>query len=462
MLCFFNQIYLPVFLNLVWMGWSGAFPQNVNASDQPNEVVSVQKNLETILHQSHEMYGTIDRFAWRPVTKQQLYTEIARAFYTTQNLKAPVELHRAASELNQDKQFREFLTATWAAARLGDTSFAEDEGYPDLICQTVIDRLCPGVSFVPPKQSRVNKQLAENQYVGIGIRVRFDEGRAIIDEPFPGGAARQAGAVPGDRILEVDGKSMEGLSLGPIVEILRGPKGSAVSVVVQNLDGSPPRTLDMVRTVVPIASVHGLRQRDDGSWQYVMEQESAIGYLKISQVVGSTSVELKEAARKLVDQGVNKVVLDLSELHDGDLHQVHMLADVLCSQGSFGALVSRTGETRDLETNSESAFAGLQVAVLGPREAMFGPVLSLLSMLKNRPNTQVIGPEITASLACHSTFDFSDRSGTLSGLVYAHLIPAALSSAELNIQPTKRIQFAPTVVENNPQTVQKLAMAWLR
>lgn len=459
---FFCPSQRLVALNLVWMGLVFAIPQPPVATERPNQVVSFGGNLETVLAQSQELYATIDQFAWQPVTKQQLYTEIARAFYTTQNLRAPLELHRNASEMTSDEQFREFLTRTWIAAGLGDSKFNREEGYPDLICQTVIDRLLPGVSFETPRQSRVNKQLAENQYVGIGIRVRFNAGRAIIDEAFPGGAARKAGSLSGDQILEADGKSMDGLSLGQIVEVLRGPEGSGVSVVVQNLDGSPPRILDMVRTVVPIASVHGVLQRDDGSWQFIMEQESEIGYLKISEVVGSTSVELKEAARELIDQGINKVVLDLRELQDGDLHQIHMLADVLCSHGSFGTLESRGGGARELKTNHETSFSGLQLSVLAPEQAVFGPVLSLLSMLKNRPDTQVIGPKITASLACRSTFDFPNQKGALSDMVYAYLIPSNLSLAESQTQLPKMIQFSPTMVETNPQTAQKLAMAWLK
>lgn len=459
---FFYPLGTPVLLNFAWIILVCTIPKNFDALKKNEMVVSSQSDFETVLSQSQALYATIDQFAWEPVTKQQLYTEVARAFYTTQNLRAPRELHRAASQITDDETFGIFLAETWVAAGLENTEMARGEGYADLICQKVVERLLPGASFVTPKQSRVNKQLAENQYVGIGIRVRFNEGRAIIDEPFPGGAARQAGSVSGDCILEVDGQSMDGLSLGQIVEILRGPENSAVKVVVQNLDGSPRRTLDMVRTVVPIASVHGVLQSDDGSWQFAMEENPQIGYLKINQVVGSTSVELTQAARVLVDQGIEKVILDLRELYDGDLHQVHMLADVLCPQGNFGTLESSNGERRELKTNQESAFAGLQVAVLAPQQMVFGPVLSLLSMLKNRPNTQVIGPQVSGSVACRSTFDFANQKGTLSDMVYAQLIPAEFVSTQQKNAWPKQLLFSPNLIETSPKTPQKLALAWLK
>ena len=419
---------------------------------------------ERVLQRTRELYHTLDANSLRPLTQQQFTLEVARAFFSVQAKKIPANLHHDVSGLATEQALQLWLAGIWEQAGLGNWNPERAERLPDSICQMVVGNIVPQARFVTTKQRIVDKQLAENQYVGIGIRVRWDDGKAIIDEPFPGGAARQAGSVPGDCILEVNGRSMAGLDLGQIVDVLRGPKGSQVNVVVQNLDGAEPRSLAMVRTVVPIPSVQGLRQRDDGSWQFFTDQNAHHAYLKINQVVGSTSVELKQAAEAVVARGLKHIVLDLHEMTDGDLHQLHMLADVLCGEGKFGSLELPAAPTQELMTRAETAFSGMQIAVLSPRKPVSGPVLGLLALLKQRPETQIIGPRIVSRLTCQASFDLSSQGGAIANLPYAWLVPDLQDlqpTGEASPELLGRIQFTPHSVADNPQEVKQLALAWL-
>ncbi|MDG1807226.1 MAG: PDZ domain-containing protein [Pirellulaceae bacterium] len=435
------------------------------------QVVETQSNTqvndarERVLQKTRELYSTLDANSLRPLTRQQFTLEVARAFFSVQAKKTPANLHHDVSDLTTEQALQLWLAEIWEQAGLGSWNSERAERLPDLICQTVVGNIVPQARFVTTKQRLVDKQLADNQYVGIGIRVRWDEGKAIIDEPFPGGAARQAGSVPGDCILEVNGRSMAGLDLGQIVDILRGPKGSQVNVVVENLDGSEPRSLAMVRTVVPIPSVQGLRQRDNGAWQFFTEQNPHHAYLRINQVVGSTSVELKQAAEAVVGQGLKHIVLDLQEMTDGDLHQLHMLADVLCGEGKFGSLELPAAPTQELMTRAETAFSDMHIAVLSPKKPVSGPVLGLLAMLKQRPETHIIGPRIVSLPTCQSSFDLSSQAGAIANLPYAWLVPDLQDvqpTGEASRELLGRIQFTPHSVADNPEEVNQLALAWLQ
>lgn len=460
---------LKNFVNLLACGSVFMFAGlcNIDATGQVVETPSTlqtKDNTERVWQQTSELYSTLAGNSLRPVTKQQFMLEVARAFFSVQSKEPPGNLHEEVSGLATDSELKNWLTEVWDQAGLADWKTEGEESLRDLICQTVVEQIVPRAGFITAKQQRVQKQLAENQYVGIGITVRWHDGKTTILNTFPGGAARQAGLRPGDCILEIDGQSMAGFNLGQAVDKARGPEGSQVNVVVQNLDGSEPRTVDMVRTIVPSPSVAGVRQRDDGAWLFVEDKDARHAFLKIDKVVGSTARELRGAAGEVVDQGLQRIVLDMQSLTDGDLHQLHLMADVLCEEGKFGSLKFPAGPTQELMTRADSAFSGMQIVVLSPLKPVSGPVLALLAMLKTRPGTQIVGPTIENTMTCRASFDLSNHSGTVTHLPYAWLVPALL-----NLQPAVgksptlhfRIQFTPHVVAEDPQKIKQLAMEWL-
>ncbi len=380
------------------------------------------------------LYQTFDQNYFRPVAKQQFMLVAVHSCYAVADRQPPEQLRYEVAQLTSDAELEKWLTTHWRAALEG---IDEDPDRPllDRVSNRLLQQLDPGAGYASANDNRVQEQLAENQYVGIGIRVRFEDDKALIDYPFPGGTAHQAGARVGDFILEVDGESMEGLNLGVIVQRLRGLEGSSVSVVVQNKDGSEARTLDMIRKVIPIPSVTGLRQYEDGTWEFMADEGGRHAYMAISSLVGSTSAELRDAVRKVADAGAEGVVLDLRQLTDADLHHLNMVADVLIGQGELGTLRLPDGQTRQLETRADSAFENMPIAVL-TGQRVSGPVFALLNALGQRERTALIGPVTTSALSCLDSFELPDGDGAIQRLPYAILIPAgkAASSGYQHLQ----------------------------
>ena len=398
-----------------------------------NASATNDENFQSMLTRTTGLFKTFDENALVPVVKQQFMLQVARAFYIANQKTAPASLKHEAALRVSDEDFEKWLANHWKDSGLANEPV--DSAVLDNVTRIVLATLAPRSQFETAESNRVAKQLAENQYVGIGIQVRYIDDKAMIDEAFPGGAAFLAGAVKNDFILKVDGKSMVGLDLGEIIQFLRGPEGSEVSVVVQNQAAdSEPRQLDMVRTVIPIPSVQGVKQNDDGSWRFMPlelgdspEKTNQFAYLKICQVVGSTAAELKDAAAQILAAKATGVVLDLRELNSGELHQVNMMTDVLSEATSFGKLQVASGVTRELVSRSQSDFEGIPMVVLAPKQNVSGPVLALMVSLKHRENAQVLGDEFTSDLMCTASFDLPDNDGAIASLVYARLIPPGIT-----------------------------------
>jgi carboxyl-terminal processing protease len=76
-------------------------------------------------------------------------------------------------------------------------------------------------------------QEAEHIVIGIGVGVHSVDQHPVIDEVIPGQSAFKGGVKVGDRLVEVDGKSVDGLSLVDISKLLRGKQGTRVKIVVE-------------------------------------------------------------------------------------------------------------------------------------------------------------------------------------------------------------------------------------
>ena len=79
-----------------------------------------------------------------------------------------------------------------------------------------------------------NKQ----QFSGIGVQIKLSESGFLLENVFPGSPAKGAGLKSGEKILEVDGQSVVGLSVKAVVKQIVGPEGSEVRLRVAGLEGS--------------------------------------------------------------------------------------------------------------------------------------------------------------------------------------------------------------------------------
>src|SRR5204863_9267489 len=105
---------------------------------------------------------------------------------------------------------------------------------------------------------------------GIGVQVDLRQDRLTIVAPLDGSPGERAGLKPGDLIVAVDGKSIVGMPLNDAVLLIRGPRGTAVTLTVQRPDVADPLTVSVTREDIKVQSVRS-RMLDSG-----------VGYLRIT------------------------------------------------------------------------------------------------------------------------------------------------------------------------------------
>lgn len=164
-----------------------------------------------------------------------------------------------------------------------------------------------------------NDQLS-GSFTGIGAELGTDaDNNIVVVSPLAGYPAEQAGLKPKDIIVGVDSQSTIGLSVDKVVQKIRGPADSKVTLSIVRA-GAKPVDIAITRTKITVASVSS-------------KAEGNIGYIKITQFTDDTTSLAQKAADSLKQQGVKAVVLDLRGNPGGYLSGAVDISSLWLDQG---------------------------------------------------------------------------------------------------------------------------------
>lgn len=196
----------------------------------------------------------------------------------------------------------------------------------------MLKTLDPYSAYLSPERYKELEIGTSGEFGGVGMEVAVENGVLKVISPIEGSPADLAGIKPGDLITEIDGKPTGGMVVYDAVKLLRGPKGSNVTITVTR-EGEGSRNITLTRDVIHIKSV-----------KYKL-LDNEIGYIKISQFQENVSDELKDALSKLeLDNGgsLRGLVLDLRNNPGGLLDEAIEVADQFIDKGLIVSVRGRT------------------------------------------------------------------------------------------------------------------------
>ncbi len=190
--------------------------------------------------------------------------------------------------------------------------------------------LDPHTSFFDPKEFSLLREEQKGHYYGVGMTVAPRNGKTIVIQPFDGSPAYKAGIRPGDAILEVNDKKTEGLSTTEVADMLKGQRGTPVQVMIAREGVEKPLIFNIIRDEIPRKSV------EDAFWV-----KPGIAYVDIQQFNENTSKELEDNFKRLGEDNVKGLILDLRENPGGLLNEGVAVADHFLQKGQL--IVSHRG-----------------------------------------------------------------------------------------------------------------------
>ena len=141
--------------------------------------------------------------------------------------------------------------------------------------------------------------MTTGQYGGIGALIRKIGDFSFISEPYQGKPAQSAGLRAGDKIISIDGKSMEKKTTEEVSDALKGPKGTTFELVIERT-GEGKKNFKITRDEIKLPDV-----------PYFGMLQAEVGYVKLNSFTQTAAADVKSAIQKLQAQGMQELVLDL-------------------------------------------------------------------------------------------------------------------------------------------------------
>ncbi len=188
--------------------------------------------------------------------------------------------------------------------------------------------------FDGEEYAQFNKRSA-GQFSGIGAEVSIKDGYLTVISPIEDTPAFAAGLRAGDRILEIDGVSASSLSLAQAVARISGEAGTKVRLKIRPAGSEETREVCITRGVVTFVSVKGYRRREDNTWDYFVDRQAGIGYVRLASFDKNTPEQLDRAVQTMYAEGLQGLILDLRDNPGGLLETAVAIADRFLSGGKI-------------------------------------------------------------------------------------------------------------------------------
>jgi len=210
----------------------------------------------------------------------------------------------------------------------------------------MLHKLDPYSEYIPAKDLQEFQKQVSGNYEGLGIGIDVQNGYLTVISPFEGSPAYQAGILPGDIILKVDDRSTEGWSGTYAVKELTGSAGTDVTLKILHRNGSE-ETINVTRRQVHVPTVRGWRcNTTSGTWQYMIDADRRIGYLRVIQFTDDTASNFDQAMTQLLCQNMQALIIDLRSNPGGLMPAAIDLVDRLIEHG---VIVSTRGANSPVE-----------------------------------------------------------------------------------------------------------------
>ncbi|MDG2359570.1 MAG: S41 family peptidase [Planctomycetaceae bacterium] len=370
------------------------------------------------------------------------------------------EKAKAAPKPKQDEYFELMQTFVDTFEQV-DRNYVKDVDRRKLLeaaLRGMIKELDPYSSYIPPEElARFNQQV-DQQFGGIGIQVQPDPRtrRILVISPLPDTPAYKAGVRAGDIVTEVEGYDTENMPLSRAVELMKGPPGETVSIKVRHLSATEDEVISMERAIISVKSVLGDKWGKNGSWDFLVDDEQKIGYVRLTQFGRKSAEELATAIDALQKQGMKGLVLDLRFNPGGLLSQAVKISDLFIDSGTIVSTEGKNTAKRTFSATKAGTLPDFPMAVLINRfSASASEILS--ACLQDHKRALVIGERSWGKGSVQNVIELESGASALKLTTAGYLRPSGKNihrfpdskvTDEWGVHPDDEIKFTRKELED--------------
>jgi carboxyl-terminal processing protease len=289
----------------------------------------------------------------------------------------------------------------------------------------------PYTVFFPPEENKAFSQSMQGNLEGIGAEIGNRQGVITIISPLKDSPAMKIGLKAGDKVFEINGKSTSGLSVEEAVSLIRGPKGTEVTLTVLRDGWSEVKEFKITRAVINIPIVK-LEMKQSG--------DKKIAYLALYQFTDNSVAEFEKAVHEILSSNVSGLVFDLRGNPGGYLESAVEMASWFLPEGQIVVTEDfGNGKKDDHKSLGINKLGSLPTIVLIDQGSASASEI-LAGALRDNLKIKLVGEKSFGKGSVQKLESL--RNGTsLKVTVAKWLTPSGHSIAEQGLEPDVKIEY---------------------
>ena len=228
-------------------------------------------------------------------------------------------------------------------------------------------------AFVDEKQRDEFREGLTQQFGGVGVRIRRlgdPKLPTIVGPPKANSPAAQADLRSGDRVTEIDLQSTDQMSMADVLKLMRGPVGTNLKLTIRRSEVEDPMRMQLQRATIVVESIWGDLRHDDDTWQFRLDQDPRLAYIRITTFGDKTVAELTRVLAELTskdsNQSISGLILDVRDNAGGALDAAVDISDLFLRAGQ--TIVTTRGRDKEIRdrfvSTGDGGYTRLPLVVL--------------------------------------------------------------------------------------------------
>ncbi len=287
----------------------------------------------------------------------------------------------------------------------------------------------PFTAYLDPEELARLRDRTNGQYRGVGLQVAQRDEQIVVTRAFPEGPAEKAGIRGGDRIVSVDGVGVAGKSLEQVVALIRGPEGSKVKLGVAR-SGAGRLEFELERATIKLPVVES---------RVVAAGGERIGYVRLSQFTRGSSAAVRDAVKKLRQQDLAGLVLDLRGDPGGLVSEAVGVASAFLPTDTIIAVTEgRKAPRTELRAHGDPLLTSLPMVVLVDGGSASASEI-VAGALRDHDRATLVGVKTFGKALVQSTVPLRDG-GALKLTTAQYVTPEGRNINKKGLRPSVRAQ----------------------
>lgn len=286
----------------------------------------------------------------------------------------------------------------------------------------------PYTVFFDPKNSKTFAEDISGKFEGVGMEIGKKSGELQVISPLEGSPAQKIGLRPGDIILGINGTSTSGMSVEEAVDLIRGPKGTEITLNIFRDNWGEAREITITRSIIEIPSL---------KWEL---KEGDIVYIRIYNFTEKSKDDFDKAALQILKTSGKKIILDLRNNPGGYLDKAQDIAGWFLKRGEIVTIEDKRGDEKTEYVSQGDGYFGNYPIVCLINEGSASAAEILAGALRDNLGIKLIGKKSFGKGTVQELVHLSEGSD-LKITIAKWLTPKGESINDVGLEPDIKVEM---------------------